>query len=178
MIRFYLSTILFFYSLVCNSQTTKKDTITIIGVGDIMMGSTYPKPVLPEQNGALLLKEVQHILKNADVTFGNLEGTLLDEGGTPKTCRDPKVCYVFKSPTHYVKNLVDAGFDIISIANNHAGDFGEAGRKSTIKTLEDAGLYHTGQLPRKLTLIWAQSTVNRHSRSLARPSAPRRCKPV
>jgi poly-gamma-glutamate capsule biosynthesis protein CapA/YwtB (metallophosphatase superfamily) len=131
------------------STAQKKDTLTIIGVGDIMMGTTYPQRSLPIQDGALLLSEVQHVLKNADVTFGNLEGTLLDEGGTPKTCRDPKVCYVFKSPTHYVKNLVDAGFDLISIANNHAGDFGEVGRKSTIKTLNDAGLYHTGQLPRK-----------------------------
>jgi len=134
---------------VAQTNNNKKDTLTIIGVGDIMMGSLYPEPTLPPQDGAFLMKEVKHVLQNADVTFGNLEGTLLDEGGTPKTCRDPKVCYVFKSPTRYVKNLVDAGFDIISIANNHAGDFGDAGRKSTIKALDEAGLYHTGQLPRK-----------------------------
>jgi poly-gamma-glutamate capsule biosynthesis protein CapA/YwtB (metallophosphatase superfamily) len=127
----------------------KKDTLTIIGVGDIMMGSTYPEAVLPPQDGALLMKEVEHILKNADVTFGNLEGTLLNEGGTPKTCRDPKVCYVFRSPTRFTRNLVNAGFDVMSLANNHAGDFGEAGRRSTMQALDDAGIYHTGQLPRK-----------------------------
>jgi len=125
------------------------DTLTIIGVGDIMMGSNYPESVLPPQNGALLMKEVEHILKNADVTFGNLEGTLLDSGGTPKTCRNPKVCYAFRSPVSYVQNLLSAGFDVMSIANNHAGDFGDTGRKSTIKTLDDAGILHTGQLPKQ-----------------------------
>jgi hypothetical protein len=142
---------LLFFLLALNSfaQPPQKDTLTIIGVGDIMMGSTYPEPQLPPQDGALLMKDVQHILRNADITFGNLEGTLLDEAGTPKTCRDPKVCYVFKSPTRFVKNLTEAGFDVISTANNHAGDFGDAGRKSTMKALDDAGLYHTGQLPKK-----------------------------
>lgn len=125
------------------------DTVTVIGVGDIMMGSNYPEPILPPQNGALLMKEVEHILKNADVTFGNLEGTLLDSGGTPKSCRDPKVCYAFRSPVSYVQNLVNAGFDVMSIANNHAGDFGYVGRLSTIRTLDSAGIFHTGQLPRR-----------------------------
>ncbi|MFZ2907246.1 MAG: CapA family protein [Cyclobacteriaceae bacterium] len=131
------------------AQIAKKDTVTVIGVGDIMMGSNYPNVVLPPQNGTLLMKEVEHVLKNADVTFGNLEGTLLDSGGTPKSCRDPKVCYAFRSPVAYVQNLVRAGFDVMSLANNHAGDFGDIGRKSTIKTLDDAGILHTGQLPRR-----------------------------
>lgn len=138
---------LILFSFTLHAQ--KKDTITVIGVGDIMMGSNYPQPVLPPADGAYLMKEVEDVLRSADVTFGNLEGTLLDEGGSAKTCRDPKVCYVFRSPTRYVQNLVNAGFDVMSIANNHAGDFGEVGRKSTMKTLEDAGIYHTGQLPKR-----------------------------
>jgi hypothetical protein len=131
------------------AQVNSKDTVTIIGVGDIMMGSNYPASVLPPQNGAFLMKEVEHVLKNADVTFGNLEGTLLDSGGTPKSCRDPKVCYAFRSPVRFVDNLVSAGFDVMSLANNHAGDFGDAGRRSTIKTLDEAGILHTGQLPKR-----------------------------
>ncbi|MCI0751563.1 MAG: CapA family protein, partial [Flammeovirgaceae bacterium] len=122
---------------------------TIIGVGDIMMGTSYPENKLPPHDGAGLMEGVENILQNADVTFGNLEGTLLDEGGTAKTCRDPKVCYVFKSPTRYVHNLVRAGFDVMSLANNHAGDFGEAGRKSSMKTLTDAGILHAGQINQK-----------------------------
>jgi poly-gamma-glutamate capsule biosynthesis protein CapA/YwtB (metallophosphatase superfamily) len=129
----------------------KKDTVTIIGVGDIMMGSSHPKPVLPPDEGVNLMKDVQHILRSADVSMGNLEGVLLDEGGTPKTCRNPDVCYVFKSPTRYVNNLVNAGFTMMSLANNHAGDFGEAGRNSTMRILEAAGIHHAGQLQQKFT---------------------------
>jgi poly-gamma-glutamate capsule biosynthesis protein CapA/YwtB (metallophosphatase superfamily) len=132
---------------------SKKDTLTIIGVGDIMMGSNYPNNMLPSNDGAFLLKEVEPILKDADVTFGNLEGTLLNDGGTPKTCRDPKVCYVFRTPVSFVQNLTNAGFDMMSLANNHAGDFGETGRRSSIKTLEDAGIKHAGQITHKFTVF-------------------------
>jgi hypothetical protein len=122
-----------------------KDTVTVIGVGDIMMGSNYPNGgVLPPDNGSTLMKEVIPVLSSADVTMGNLEGVLLNEGGTPKTCKDPKVCYVFRSPENYVQNLADAGFDIMSLANNHAGDFGDIGRKSSMKALDSADIGYAG----------------------------------
>ncbi len=129
------------------------DTLTIVGVGDIMMGTNYPENKLPSGNGAFLMKDVESYLSDADVTFGNLEGTLLNTGGTPKTCRDPKVCYAFRTPVSYVENLKRAGFDIMSLANNHAGDFGDTGRKSSMKTLDSAGIKHAGQLVRKYVIF-------------------------
>jgi len=150
--RFFIIAISSFLSVISYAQ--KKDTITIIGVGDIMMGSNYPTADgLPPNKGLDLMKDVESLLGSSDITMGNLEGVLLDQGGTPKTCRDPKVCYVFRSPQDYVQNLVNAGFDIMSLANNHAGDFGEAGRKSSIKTLEDAGIYHAGQITKPYTIF-------------------------
>ncbi len=113
----------------------------------MMMGSNYPdNSKLPAQNGSLLMKEVEPILQNADVTFGNLEGVLLNEGGTAKTCRNPKVCYVFRTPEKYVQNLVNAGFDVMSLANNHSGDFGDIGKRSSIRALENAGIEQAGQI--------------------------------
>ncbi len=132
---------------------TKKDTLTIIGVGDIMMGTNYPENKLPPEDGIFLLRDVEWILRDADVTFGNLEGTLLNEGGTPKKCNDPKLCYAFRTPVHYVRNLVNAGFDLMSLANNHAGDMGDEGRESSMHTLLDAGILHAGQLSMKTTIL-------------------------
>lgn len=124
-----------------------KDTVTVIGVGDIMMGTNYPdNSRLPPQDGAMLMKSVEHVLKNADATVGNLEGVLLDKGGYPKTCRDPKVCYVFRSPERYVQNLSTAGFDAMSLANNHSADFGEVGKNSSIKALARKGIEQAGQV--------------------------------
>ncbi|MCD9018379.1 CapA family protein [Parachryseolinea silvisoli] len=172
--RILLLVSLFNFSTLCLAQVTpdstvrpaasgdtvafvRKDTLTIVGVGDIMMGTSYPEDKLPSADGGFLMKEVEPILRDADVTFGNLEGTLLDSGGTPKTCKDPKVCYVFRTPTRYVKNLVSAGFDIMSLANNHAGDFGEAGRSSSMKTLTAAGILHAGQMNQKTTIFTKDS---------------------
>lgn len=125
----------------------EQDTISVIGVGDIMMGTNFPDDSrLPPGNGSFLMQAVDSILSNADLTFGNLEGVLLNSGGTPKTCKDPKVCYNFRSPVAYVNNLLKAGFDVMSLANNHAGDFGDAGRKSSMRTLDSVGIYHAGQI--------------------------------
>ena len=132
------------------ASTPQIDTIKIAGVGDIMMGSDYPNPsgspnALPPQNGSLLLAQVKEVLSSANVTFGNLEGVLIDKGkGTPKGCINLKYCYIFRSPEKFVNNLVDAGFDVMSLANNHASDFGVEGRKSSMKTLENNGIAHAG----------------------------------
>ena len=40
-------------------------------------------------------------------------------------------CFAFRMPTRYGKYLQEAGFDVLSVANNHAGDFGDAGRVNT-----------------------------------------------
>jgi hypothetical protein len=128
--------------------------ISIIGVGDIMMGTNYPDPsYLPPNDGRDLLKPLHHILQSATVTFGNLEGVLLDGEGTVKRCRNPELCYAFRSPEKYVYNLVDAGFDLVSLANNHTGDFGSEGRRGTVRALRDAGIAFAGTLDYPYTII-------------------------
>ncbi len=138
----------------------RKDTLTFIGVGDIMMGTNYPKEDrLPPDNGRYLMAEIKDILRSVDITMGNLEGVLLDEGGTPKGCRNPEVCYVFRSPTSFAQNLVEAGFDIMSLANNHAGDFGDEGRQSTMQTLDSAGIRYAGLLSRPYVVFERDQVV-------------------
>jgi hypothetical protein len=119
-------------------------TLRILAVGDIMMGSDYPSPdAMPPLDGTALFAPVSPLLRGGDLTFGNLEGPLLDGGKTTK-CIDPKNCYAFRTPTRYGALLRDAGFRVLSIANNHALDFGEAGRRSTIRVLDSLGIGHSG----------------------------------
>jgi hypothetical protein len=54
-------------------------------------------------------------------------------------------CFVFRSPTRYATYLRDAGFDVASLANNHAQDFGDPGRDSTMRTLDAVGILHSGR---------------------------------
>ena len=124
----------------------EESTISFAAVGDIMLGLNYPTgaPILPPQDGARIFEDVADVLASADITFGNLEGVLLDSGGEAKKCSNPDTCYVFRMPERYVKHLVNAGFDLLSVANNHSGDFGESGRKSTGRVLEKAGMGFAG----------------------------------
>lgn len=129
-------------------------SLTIIGVGDIMMGTNFPDPsYLPNDSGKYLLQDVKSILASADVTFGNLEGVIKNEGGDPKNCNNPKACYLFRSPLYLANNLVTAGFDLMSVANNHAGDFGDEGRLSTANCLDSLGLNFAGFLTRPYAVI-------------------------
>ncbi len=121
--------------------------ITFALVGDVMLGSTFPEgSVLPPDEGRGLLAAAAPLLSAADVAVGNLEGPML-EGGTSTKCAraKPGHCYAFRMPTAYAATLRAAGFRAMSVANNHAGDFGAAGRASTRAALDAAGVAHSGE---------------------------------
>jgi hypothetical protein len=127
--------------------TNGQTTYTVVMVGDIMLGTNYPSAnSLPPADGINILDNVKNVLQDADLTIGNLEGTLLNSGGTPKQCRTPGNCVLFRMPEHYAGYLKDAGFDILSLANNHSGDMGDIGRQSSMKTLDRYGIKYAGYL--------------------------------
>ena len=126
------------------AQTPVK-TVTVIGVGDMMLGTNYPSAnYLPANGGADMIGGMAEYLRQADVTFGNLEGTLLDGEGRVKRCGNPDVCYAFRSPESYAQHFSDAGFDLLSLANNHSGDFGPEGRRTTKAALDRYGIAYAG----------------------------------
>jgi len=121
--------------------------MTVAAAGDIMLGTDYPENRLAtEDDGKSLLARVAAVFSSADIAFGNLEGVLLDGGEPVKTCKDPAACYLFRTPTRYAKHLADAGFTVMSLANNHARDFGEQGRTDTMATLDAVGIRHSGRV--------------------------------
>lgn len=123
----------------------KKDTLTIVAVGDMMLGTSFPdKSLLPPDSGKQLLTYVSPIIRLANLAFGNLEGCILNEGGTVKKCSNPKKCYAFRQPEYMAKRIVEAGFDVVSVANNHVSDFGEQGRESTVAVLRKNHLHFAG----------------------------------
>lgn len=124
------------------------DTLCIAAVGDMMLGTSYPNDYgLPLDSAKHSFDAIRAELRKADVTMGNLEGTLLN-GGTPAhyKVRLNSKAYLFRMPTYYSSVLKDAGFKVLSLANNHIGDFGEQGRKSTMHTLDSVGIQYGGQL--------------------------------
>lgn len=134
-----------------SDRRAKGCTLNLAFVGDIMPGTTFPDSRLPEKDGATLFKDVDSILTAADVAAGNMEGALADEGETTK--KGGKFSYSFRVPTRYGKLIADAGFDFMSMANNHAFDFGLDGVKSTEATLHSNGIAYSGIGGRKESAI-------------------------
>jgi hypothetical protein len=121
-----------------------------------MIGSSFPDDsALPPNEGKDLMQPFADVLHASDITFGNLEGPML-EGGISTKCGPPPAppapgilpppvnCYAFRMPTRYGDDLAAAGFTVMSVANNHAGDFGDEGRASTRRVLESHGIQYAG----------------------------------
>ncbi|MGE0735604.1 MAG: CapA family protein [Alphaproteobacteria bacterium] len=153
----------------CGTAQAETKGYRIISVGDIMMGSNYPTPVMDPKLtkgadiGAIIGAPLLRVLRSGDIIFGNMEGALFDGGNQPdmKVCRNPTTCYVFKSPEWHADILKDIGFHLMSVANNHSGDFGNAGRVATIKALQARGIGVGGsEVPsgRTATLILKDGT--------------------
>lgn len=141
-------------------DATPKNTepMTIVGVGDIMMGSPYPNDTrMPPNDGADLFKAFTPILSGADIAFGNLEGPIVDGGSSGKCRPGSTKCFAFRTPTRYGKYLKEAGFDVMSVANNHAGDFGLEGRVATQKVLDEQGIKYAGSLDPPATVTYLTS---------------------
>ena len=120
--------------------------ITIAMVGDMMIGTDYPDNRLPDDDGDSFLADVTPILRKADLAIGNLEGVLVEGGQPGKKCSSASSCYRFRSPPRYADHYKAAGFDVLSLANNHARDFGEGGRTATMRILDEAGILHSGRV--------------------------------
>jgi len=118
--------------------------VRLRAVGDVMLGTDFPEGYLSPRDGAEVMEAVAPLLRDADITFVNLEGPLCDSGETKK-CKPGQNCYAFRSPTRYAQYLVDAGVDVASLANNHSGDFGEPCRRETERALDARGIAWSGR---------------------------------
>ena len=144
-----------------DSLPLKEKKLVITGVGDIMFGSAFPsKRFLPRHDDPLvLLGDLADTLASSDITFGNLEGSFLNEGEPAKRCRDTTICYLFRMPERYAGALRIAGFDILSLANNHFGDFGLPSRKKTMNLLDSLGIEYAGLIEKPYSIFIRDSVV-------------------
>lgn len=129
-----------------NAARQVKDTLCIAAVGDMMLGTSFPDSTfLPADSGRNSFMQVKKYLRDADFAFGNLEGTLADKGspGLNKQKFTTRQFY-FRMPESYAWIFKDAGFKLLSLANNHSGDFADSGRRSTMRVLDSVGINYAG----------------------------------
>ncbi len=110
-------------------------SLTVTAVGDIMMGTDYPDGSGVAERD--FFQQARPFFSGSDIRIGNLEGTLYDGPQNADGKRGGANRYLFRTPTRLARHLVDAGFNFLSLANNHSRDFGRNGLLSTKQTLRE-----------------------------------------
>jgi poly-gamma-glutamate synthesis protein (capsule biosynthesis protein) len=117
----------------------KKENVKLIAVGDIFLGRLVDEVI--SQNGPdFLFERIKQYLKG-DIVFANLE-TPLSFRGVPNT--NKSCILLFKGNPIVADALKRAGFNILSLANNHIFDYGFEGFKDTIDILNKTSITHVG----------------------------------
>jgi len=114
-----------------------RGTVRLMAVGDVMLGRSIGKRIRADGPG-IVFGGVQRVLDRADLLVINLECAL-----TTSRDREDKR-YTFKSPPVSADALALAGVDMASMANNHAGDWGDQGLLDTLRHLADRGIAAAG----------------------------------
>ena len=132
-----------------SSSAPRPTAVTLEWAGDIALSTQRG---LPPGGLERALAPVRGLLRHADITLGNLEGTL-STGGASK-CRGigGGTCFAFQAPPSVAAELRAAGFGLVNQANNHSLDHGLTGRAQTLAALGRAGVAHTG-LPVEITVL-------------------------
>ena len=118
--------------------TTLRKTLTIAAGGDVI-GDRDVGTFIDENGGEAVLAGVAPLLRASQVAFVNLESPLSNKGAR-NTAKD----VTFRGRTSLMKGLDTAGVDVVSLANNHALDWGPKALLDTVARLDAAGIAHAG----------------------------------
>ena len=112
--------------------------VTVVAVGDILLGRQIGELMVQTGDYTLPFGSIAPTLSAADIAFGNLEGPLCEKPPYPKAGM------VFRVRPRAVEGLLFAGFDVLSVANNHVGDGGEACLRFTLAHLRESNILPCG----------------------------------
>ncbi|MDB5254966.1 MAG: capsule biosynthesis protein CapA [Candidatus Nomurabacteria bacterium] len=115
---------------------TIPDTITIGWVGDMVPSDDIG------YNITALNNNVSDALEQPDLMIGNLEGTFAHEDRKTKCVYISSQCHAFRGDSSFADTLKAAGFDFVSLINNHSYDYGTDGLKDTEAELDRVGLVY------------------------------------
>lgn len=136
----------------------KPDTLMVALTGDLLLANTYKANCLPANGGEDLFAHATPWLRRADIALGNLEGPLCDTSCNTTT-KNKEHRFAFRCPPKYANVLADAGYDFLSLANNHIHDFGKAGIAQTTQTLDEVGIAHAGDVFHRSFVVVQRSGI-------------------
>lgn len=120
---------------VTSKISSNSTSTTLVFVGDIMLDRGVEKLILGSGGGDFNFPFLNLAkIKDADILFGNLEGPVSDQG------RDLRNLYSFRMSPKVVPVLTTQGFDVLSVANNHAGDWTLSAFIDTFAKFKDSNI--------------------------------------
>ncbi len=135
---FFLLTIIFLnLNISIYSQTSY---IELTAVGDILPGDEADT-LLKEKGYDYIFDSTRYILKNTDILIGNLKSSLSTKKGQP-LLKSRNTFYACDPVS--IKSLLNAGFDVISLASNHFGDYGYESMLETFNLFNNNNLIYIG----------------------------------
>lgn len=135
-------------------------TLTVSAVGDMIFDRKV-KTLISTAGGAAPLAAVAKHLSAADVTIGNLESSL-SSGGVKNAAKD----VTFRGDPRGIEGLTSAGFDLLSMANNHVLDYGADALADTVAALDAKGISHAGAGANR-DAAWKPAVVEREGATVA-----------
>ena len=127
-----------------NIEPTLQRKLELMAVGDMMLDR---KPAYAIKSIGLLapFEQVASTLSSADISIGNLECAITERGTAESKT------YTFRAPTLASQSLQLAGFDLLTLANNHSLDYGEVGLMDTLGALQSNQILTVGAGENKTT---------------------------
>jgi poly-gamma-glutamate capsule biosynthesis protein CapA/YwtB (metallophosphatase superfamily) len=116
-------------------------TIRLALAGDTMLGRGVAEALTNGPPSSLVAQEVVETAREADLVVLNLECCISERG---RPWPDPRKPFFFRAPPSAVETLVHLGVDCVTVANNHALDFGEDALLDTFEHLSAAGIAWVG----------------------------------
>jgi poly-gamma-glutamate synthesis protein (capsule biosynthesis protein) len=145
-------------------DTSRLDEITLMFTGDNLLGARMPR--LIEKHGeAWPYDAVAGLLSSADITFGNLECPITDHavrtpGKSWESIQEGRN-FIFKAPPGSSGPILNAaGYDVVSLANNHAMDYCATGLTDTLAALDAQDIAYVGGGANK-TAAWRAAILRR-----------------
>ena len=119
------------------ARTVAGETVRLAAVGDVMLDRALGAAI-GNGNVDYPFANVAGLLESADVAAANVESALGDVG------EPANKSYTFRAPPAAALSLARAGFDVVTLANNHALDYGPAALKQAISLLKAEGVKTVG----------------------------------
>ena len=121
-----------------NQENSSLKEKRLVFVGDIMLSRAVDKVMEQKGDFNFPFRYVKEFLNSADLTFANLEGPISDQG------QELGHLYSFRADPQVISGLKEAGFDILSLANNHLYDWGPDALLDTISRLNNYNIQTVG----------------------------------